>query len=164
MSRFPTDVIYELKRAGWRVGRKRLEQAEMWAKEVADHTSPDGYRHSVFPAALDAWSEFGGLHIAVDGPGAAVARRPFTLDPTLGLHLTRTLADVGRSLGTNLCPLGGEDDGAGFLAIDPAGRVFAIDHTGEWFLGASIDTALTALILGAAPARVHDDGTWQTTR
>ncbi|NUU20873.1 MAG: SUKH-3 domain-containing protein [Streptomycetaceae bacterium] len=160
MSRFPTEVVYELGRAGWRVGRKRLEQAEVWAKEVADHTSPDGYRHTVFPAALAAWMEFGGLTVAVDGPGASVARRPFTIDPTVGLHLTRTLADVGRSLGTNLCPLGEEDGGAAYLAIDPGGRVFTIDHTGEWFLGDSVDAALTVLILGTAPARVRDDGTW----
>ncbi|WP_436773389.1 SUKH-3 domain-containing protein [Yinghuangia sp. YIM S09857] len=160
MSRFPTEVVYELGRAGWRVGRKRLEQAEAWAKEVADHTSPDGHRHTVFPAALDAWSEFGGLRVAVDGPGAAVALRPFTVDPRVGLHLARTLADVGRALGTHLCPLGGEDGGAGYLAIDPSGRVFAIDHTGEWFLGESMDAALITLILGTAPARVRDDGTW----
>lgn len=160
MSRFPTEVVYELGRAGWRVGRKRLDQAEAWAKEVADHISPDGRRHTVFPAALDAWSEFGGLRIAVDGPGEAVARRPFTIDPTVALHLTRTLADVGRALGTHLCPLGEEDDGAGYLAIDPSGRVFAIDHTGEWFLGESMDAALITLIQGSAPARVRDDGTW----
>ncbi|MCF2529997.1 SUKH-3 domain-containing protein [Yinghuangia soli] len=160
MSRFPTEVVYELGRAGWRVGRRRLEQAESWAKEVSDHTSPDGHRHSVFPAALEAWSEFGGLRIAVEGPGAAVARRPFRIDPTTGLHLTRTLADVGRSIGTNLCPLGEEDDGVGYLAIDPSGRVFGIDHTGEWFLGDGVDAGLTTLILGTAPARIREDGTW----
>ncbi|MDI2126747.1 SUKH-3 domain-containing protein [Yinghuangia seranimata] len=160
MSRFSTEVVYELGRAGWTVGRKRLAQAEAWAKEIADHVSPDGHRHTVFPAALEAWTEFGGLRIAVEGPGAAVARRPFSLDPRSGLHLPRTLADVGRSIGTHLCPLGEEDGGAGHLAVDPGGRVFAIDHTGEWFLGGSVDDALTTLILGRAPARVRDDGTW----
>jgi hypothetical protein len=160
VSRFPTEVVYELGRAGWTVGRKRLSQAEAWAKQVADHESPDGYRHTVFPAALDAWSEFGGIRVAVEGRGANVARRPFRIDPTACLHLTRTLADVGRSIGTNLCPLGEEDDGGGYLAIDPAGRVFAIDHTGEWFLGDSLDAALTTLILGTTPKRISEDGTW----
>jgi hypothetical protein len=50
------------------------------------------------------------------------------------------------------------------LAIDERGRVFALDHTGEWFLGESIETALTTLLLGRLPARVRADGGWEWAR
>lgn len=44
--------------------------------------------------------------------------------------------------------------------MDEHGPVFALDQAGEWFLGDTIDAALTTLLLGRAPARVRDDGTW----
>ncbi|MET7300919.1 SUKH-3 domain-containing protein [Embleya sp. NPDC005575] len=160
MTRFSTDVVHELKRAGWTVGRRRLTQAEAWARQISDHESPDGHRHSVFPAALVAWAEFGTLHFAIGGAGKDVLRRPFTIDPTRGLHLPRTLTDVGRALGTPLAPLGDEDDGSSYLAIDPSGRVFGLDHTGEWFIGSSMDVAISTLVLGLAPVRIRDDGRW----
>jgi hypothetical protein len=159
--RFSTEVVHELKRAGWTVGRRRLPQAEAWARQVSDHISPDGYRHRVFPAALDAWAEFGGLRFDITGAGTAVARRPFRIDPLRALHLPRTLADAGRAMGAHLAPLGDEEDGTGYLAIDDRGRVFGLDHTGEWFLGADMDAAITTLVMGHQPSRVRDDGTWR---
>jgi len=38
--------------------------------------------------------------------------------------------------------------------------VFVLDHTGEWFLGDTIEDALTTLVLGLQPPRVRRDGTW----
>jgi len=46
------------------------------------------------------------------------------------------------------------------LLIDEHGRVFVLDHTADWYLGASVDEALTALVAGRMPARLADDGTW----
>ncbi|GAA4862188.1 hypothetical protein GCM10023235_45420 [Kitasatospora terrestris] len=88
------------------------------------------------------------------GPGRTLARTPFLLDPLAGLHQPRTLADLGRALGTKLAPLGEELYGQALLAVDEHGRVFSLDHTGEWFLGRSIDQALATLILGLAPHRL----------
>jgi hypothetical protein len=119
---------------------------------------------------VNAWTEFGGLHFDLSGPGEHVARNPFVIDPTRALHLARTLTDAGRALGADLCPLGQELSapekgsvepvGTGYLAIDRTGRIFSLDHTGEWFLGEDMDSAVTTLVRGLAPARVRDDGTW----
>jgi len=44
-----------------------------------------------------------------------------------------------------ICPL---------LAIDAEGRVYAVDHTGDWYVGPDIDRALTALVGGGRPVRL----------
>lgn len=71
-----------------------------------------------------------------------------------GIHLARTLADLGRSLDTEISPLGEEGDGQALLAIDTTGRVFSIDHTGDWYLGPDLDQALGTLLTGLEPARL----------
>ncbi|MBT2882547.1 SUKH-3 domain-containing protein, partial [Streptomyces sp. McG6] len=83
----------------------------------------------------------------------------FRIDPLAGLHMARTLADLGRALETELCPLGEETTAdttapQSLLAIDTEGRVYAIDHTGDWYLGPDIDAALTTLLSGAPPIRL----------
>jgi hypothetical protein len=59
-----------------------------------------------------------------------------------------------------LSPLGEEGGGTGILAVDAQGRVFVLDHTGDWFLGADLDEAITGLVLGRQPHRVNRDGGW----
>ncbi|MFC5643893.1 MULTISPECIES: SUKH-3 domain-containing protein [Kitasatospora] len=149
--RFPADVAAALKQAGWHPGRWEIRQAEEWADVLAAHGEPLDVPHTVFPAAVEAWAEFGGLAFDVPGPGRTLARTPFLLDPVCGLHQPRTLADLGRALGTRLAPLGEERYGQALLAIDEQGRVFSLDHTGEWFLGATIDLAISTLVLGLTP-------------
>src|SRR5204862_10301 len=73
--------------------------------------------HSVFPAAVEAWAEFGGLSFDLSGAGRFLARTPFLLDPRCGLHQSRTLADLGRALGSRVAPLGEELYGQALLAI-----------------------------------------------
>lgn len=113
----------------------------------------------MFPAAVEAWAEFGGLAFDLAGPGRELARTPFLIDPLRGLHQPRTLADLGRALDTRLAPLGEERFGQALLAVDEEGRVYSLDHAGEWFLGHGIDQAVSALVLGTAPAllRTADD-------
>ncbi|MFI6443347.1 SUKH-3 domain-containing protein [Kitasatospora sp. NPDC050543] len=149
--RFPADVAAELKQAGWHPGRWQIQQAEEWADALAGHDVP----HAVFPAAVEAWAEFGGLSFEPSGPGRQIAPTPFLLDPLCGLHQPRTLADLGRALDTRLAPLGEEMYGRALLAIDEAGRVYSLDHVGEWYLGAGVDQAVSALLLGTAPVRLR---------
>ncbi|MET8559425.1 SUKH-3 domain-containing protein [Streptomyces flaveolus] len=153
-TRFPVPVDAALRAAGWQPGRWDIKQAEIWADTLREHTSPAGHRHTVFPAAVEAWAEFGGLHIAPTGPGRQIAPAGLHVDPLHGLHHARTLADLGRALDTELTPLGQETDNAALLAIDAEGRVYTIDHTGDWYLGPDLDHALSTLITGIQPVRL----------
>lgn len=149
-TRFPVPVDAALRDAGWQPGRWDIKQAEIWADTLREHSSPAGHRHTVFPAAVEAWAEFGGLHIAPTGPGRQIAPATLHLDPLHGLHMARTLGDLGRALGTQTCPLGTETDSRALVAIDAEGRVYALDHTGDWYLGSDIDAALATLEIGRA--------------
>ncbi|WP_333745121.1 SUKH-3 domain-containing protein, partial [Streptomyces ardesiacus] len=72
-TRFPVPVDAALRDAGWQPGRWDIKQAEIWADTLRAHTSPAGHRHTVFPAAVEAWAEFGGLHVTPTGPGRQIA-------------------------------------------------------------------------------------------
>lgn len=160
MTRFPTDVEAVLRANGWTDGRRVPETSAEAIRIVCAQPGADGSRHVPFPAAEAALAEFGGIFVRQDEPGAELRRRPFALDPTMAAATAATLADLGRLLGVRLFPLGVEGDGDAVLTIDEQGRVFAIDHAGEWFLGPTLDAALTTLITGTEPPRVRDDGSW----
>ncbi|MGA4841434.1 SUKH-3 domain-containing protein [Streptomyces sp. G45] len=153
-TRFPVPIDAALRATGWQPGRWDIKQAEIWADTLRRHTSPAGHQHTVFPAAVEAWAEFGGLHITPQGPGRQIAPAPLHLDPLYGLHMARTLGDLGRALGTDVAPLGEETETQALLAIDAEGRVYSLDHSGDWYLGAHIDQALTTLIAGTQPVRL----------
>jgi hypothetical protein len=154
-TRFPAGVDASLRAAGWLPGRWDILQAEVWADTLRAYVSPGGHRHEVFPAAVEAWAEFGGLTVpAAAGPGRHVAPTPVVVDPLCGLHLARTLGDLGRALETPVCPLGEEATGQAQLAIDARGRVYSLDHTGDYFLGPTVDRAIVALTTGLRPARL----------
>ncbi|MEU1596738.1 SUKH-3 domain-containing protein [Streptomyces sp. NPDC005708] len=153
-TRFPVPVDAALRAAGWQPGRWDIKQAEIWADTLRSHESPAGHRHAVFPAAVEAWAEFGALHITAQGPGRGLAPAALHLDPLHGLHMARTLGDLGRALDTEVCPLGEETDSRTLLAIDTEGRVYALDHTGDWYLGPDIDHGLTTLLAGIEPVRL----------
>ncbi|MFI9627111.1 SUKH-3 domain-containing protein [Streptomyces sp. NPDC052042] len=153
-ARFTTPVDTALRAAGWQPGRWDIRRAEEWADTLRAHRSPGGHQHAVFPAAVEAWAEFGGLHIKATAPGRQIAPASVRIDPLSGLHLARTLNDLGRALDTELSPLGEEGNGQAVLAIDAEGRVYSIDHTGDWYLGPDIDQALTALVTGIQPERL----------
>ncbi|MER5550190.1 SUKH-3 domain-containing protein [Streptomyces sp. NPDC002793] len=153
-TRFPVAVDAALRDAGWRPGRWDIRQAEEWADALRSYASPAGHQHAVFPAAVEAWAEFGGLRISSTAPGRQIATTTARIDPLSGLHLARTLGDLGRALETEVAPLGEEGDGQAVLAIDSEGRVYSIDHTGDWYLGSDIDRALETLMTGIQPARL----------
>lgn len=171
-TRFSVAVDAALRAAGWRPGRWDMRQAEIWADTLRAHTSPGGHQHSVFPAAVEAWAEFGGLRLAGTAPGRHIAPTPLVIDPGHGLHWARTLADLSRALDIEVAPLGQElradadqsesaeaepprpTDGTALLAMDAYGRVYSLDHSGDYFLGPQLDVAFTTLIDGVRPVRL----------
>lgn len=157
-TRFPTAVDAVLRTAGWQPGRWDIRLAESWADRLRAHTSPGGHRHSLFPAAVEAWAEFGALSVTVDDAGGQVAATSFTINPLRGLHLARTFSDLGQALDTQVCPLGEESGGQAALAIDAEGRVYSLDHSGDWYLGPTIDLALATLVGGLQPIKLTAPG------
>lgn len=155
-TRFPVGVDAALRSAGWKPGQWDIRQAEVWADTLRAYVSPGGHRHSVFPAAVEAWAEFGGLTVpAVSAPGRPqVAPSGVLIDPLQGLHLARTWGDLGSALDTEVAPLGAESTGQGHLAIDALGRVYCVDHTGDYYLGPTIDAALCTVTAGVRPHRL----------
>ncbi|MFC7306132.1 SUKH-3 domain-containing protein [Streptomyces monticola] len=153
-TRFPVTVDAALRESGWQPGRWDIKQAEQWADALREHTSPAGHRHTVFPAAVEVWAEFGGLTVAPAGPGRQIAPVTVRFDPLCGLHMARTLGDLGRALDTEMCPLGEETESQAVLAVDAEGRIYSLDHSGDWYLGTDIDAALETLVSGIQPVRL----------
>jgi hypothetical protein len=153
-TRFPVAVDDALRAAGWEPGRWDMRQAELWADTLRAHVAPGGHRHAVLPSAVEVWAEFGNLPIEPTGPGRHLAPGPLRVDPLPVLHAARTLGDLGRSLDTEMCPLGTDGTEGALLVIDSTGRVYSLDHTGDWYLGRDFDSALSAVLTGVPPARL----------
>ncbi len=158
--RFPPVVAETLAAAGWSPEGYDDNRGREWALRIAAHATPGGRQHVVTAAAIEAYAEFGGLRVTPQGAGEQIAPSDFHLDPFLVRHSVETLAELAEAIGAPLSPLGEEGGGTGILAVDGPGRVFVLDHTGDWFLGASLDEALTTLVLGRQPRRVDGDGRW----
>ncbi|GAA3457876.1 hypothetical protein GCM10018962_97100 [Dactylosporangium matsuzakiense] len=142
------------------IGGEKAQRARMWGLALASHASPAGHQHPVAAAAMAAFTEFGGQTVRGAGAGAEVAGVGIVFDPLRGLHAASTLAELGALLGARLTPIGEQDDGAGLLAVDEQGRVFVVDHTADWYAGASVGEAIATLLEGRRPARVTDGGAW----
>jgi len=158
--RFPTEVAAMLSRAGWRAADRDDQRGRDWALRIAAHVGPDGRQHALVGPAIEVYAEFGGLRLEPDGPGVEVAPSAVHLDPLPAVHTIATLAALGAVLGVPLSPIGVEAAGPGIVAIDERRRVFVLDHGGDWYVGASIEQAISTLLLGLRPPRVSEDGTW----
>jgi hypothetical protein len=158
--RFPPEVADQLLRSGWSAQGRTEAQVAAAVAVVTGQIGRHGARIEPFPAARSALAEFGGLYVVQDGPGRDLRRRPFAIDPTQVAATTETLTDLGKVLDTTLFPIGMEGDHDAVLAIDEAGRVFALDHAGVWFLGDDLDAAIITLVTGTQPSRLTERGTW----
>ncbi|MDO3682894.1 YwqJ-related putative deaminase [Micromonospora sp. C28ISP2-4] len=156
--RFPDEVAHALMDGGWQISMFN-EALAMGAMTETKAIAGQHHRHEAFPAAEAALTAFPAVLSRRRGPGEQVWISRFTTNPLRAAHTADSLADFAAVLGARLFPLGSERQES-ILAVDEHGRIFALDQAGEWFLGADIDAALTTLLLGRAPARVRDDGTW----
>jgi hypothetical protein len=155
--RFPIDVARTLAGGGWMdLGPEDVLGAAAIERAVA----ASGGRLRPFPVARRAMADFPGVRCGRRGPGMRRAIRLLTLDPVRPAHAVDALAEFAEVIGAELFPIGVEG-GDAVLAIDERGRVFVLDQAGEWFVGPTLDEALTGLLTGDGPAeRVRDDGTW----
>ena len=156
--RFPDEVAHALMDGGWQISMFN-EALAIGAMTETREIAGQHHRHEPFPAAEAALTAFPAVLSRRRGPGEQVWISRFTTNPLRAAHSADSLADFGAVIGARLFPLGSERQES-ILAVDEHGRIFALDQAGEWFLGADIDAALTTLLLGRAPARVRDDGTW----
>ena len=160
MRPIPRDVEAALRSGGWNPDRRDDARARRWVLDVAGYATPDGRTHTIVPPAVEVYATFGGIEVPSSDEGRDIAPSGFRIDPSRVLATVATLAAFGGVLHTALTPIGDEGDGTGVLAVDRDGRVFVLDHAGEWFLGDTIGEALTTLVLGVQPPRVRRDGTW----
>jgi hypothetical protein len=144
--------------AGRRIGVSPTCRSPRRSRSSRAEVGRNGATIESFPAAIDAVREFGGIHVVQDGPGRALRRHDFAIDPTQVAATTETLADLGKRLNTRLFPIRVEGDHESVLAIDEGGRVFALDHAGVWYLGGSVAAALTTLVTGTEPPRLDEHG------
>ncbi|MBY8872199.1 SUKH-3 domain-containing protein [Micromonospora sp. PLK6-60] len=156
--RFPPEVAQALADAGWDQNEFNWAMAEGAMAETCEVVGRS-HSHEPFPAAERVFLDFPAILTFRRRPGRDVFVRQLDTNPTWAAHTADTLADFGQVLGARLFPVGRERRDS-ILAVDEHGRIFALDQAGEWFIGADVDTALTNLLLGHAPARVRDDGTW----
>jgi hypothetical protein len=159
-ARFSRTAETALRDAGWTPRRDVSTATAEAIRRTEQRVGAGGARLRSFAAAVAALNEFGGLAVVPTEPGIDQVPQPFAFDPLLAPVCAETLADVATVLGVPLYPLGVEGDLAALLAIDERGRVFSIDHTGEWFLGVTTDAAIETLVTGRRPPRLRDDGTW----
>ncbi len=160
MRALPLDVEAALRSVGWDPQTRDEARARRWALMLAGYATPDGRSHTIVPPAVEVFARYGGVEMPAADEGRQVAPAGFRLDPGRVQATVATLAALGATLHSKLTPIGDEGGGTGLLAIDGDGRVFVVDHTGEWFLGDTIEDALTALVLGIQPARIKKDGSW----
>jgi hypothetical protein len=156
----PLDVEAALRSVGWDPQARDEARARRWALMLSGYATPDGRSHTIVAPAVEVFARYGGVEMPAADEGRQVAPAGFRLDPGRVQATVATLAALGATLHSKLTPIGDEGGGTGLLAIDGDGRVFVVDHTGEWFLGDTIEDALTALVLGIQPARIRKDGSW----
>jgi hypothetical protein len=140
MARFNERVTRALARAGWIAGSDRGRCDEWVAVRGLSHSL------RIFPAAVAALSEFGGLRVDEAGVGIDRAREPFILDPGRAVGSEDIFVRYSEILNKALFPLGEAADQA-FIAIADSGEVYLL-FEGALLIGDRIDTALVNLIEG----------------
>ncbi|GAA4079190.1 SUKH-3 domain-containing protein [Streptomyces shaanxiensis] len=141
---FSSNVVDVLRTSGW--DPRRTVDPAQWALPFEER----GIR--AHEAVQEFLAEFGGLSVAVSGPGVNCAREPFELDPLLCLGEEDRFSEWGEELGLHLFPLGELDRGRFFLGMDENGLVYLvadwIARFGPW------PQAIDALVLGVAPEEI----------
>lgn len=155
--RFPQQVFDDLWAAGWRPGRNVAVDVDEWLERTLIHHELPLSEHA--RAALD---EFGGLDIPQWGPGgkpgAGFTSRFY---PCKGRPpTTPEIVEFADIIGKAVFPIGGNDDGPSHIVMDTEGRVFLLNPFDDFFLGGSLDEAVTWMTRFSDRPTIDPDGNW----
>lgn len=135
INRFGPEVLKILRAAGWKEGRDTIDM-RLFPSTLAS-----------FPSARAIVREFGGLHFGSSGRGIDMAKSDIHIDPSLGVHLVKDLARLGKPIGEKLYPLGEVYSGNAYLVVDESGRIY-VYYDDLTPIAPSFDLALHVLLLG----------------
>lgn len=158
--RFPPDVTAVLTGGYWKPDPVRDPIIGNAVIEIIRAVKGERHSHVPFPAAYAAAASLPTVSTSRVGPGEYRWVRYFTSAGATLAHNADILADLSAVIGARLFPIGTEDIGDTFVAIDEQGRVFVLDQAGEWFVADNLDAAIINMVRGGQVFRVRDDGTW----
>lgn len=144
--RFPPKVRKELERWGWHPGRNVRGEVDTWLARLYEKEPGLRDRPVVVAAARRILDEFGGLVFDRYGRGEDVAVSPFRFHPSAARTYPLGFPVFEELLRGPVFPVGLVEDEFDLL-VDERGRVF-LEADADLYVGAGIDEALIALILG----------------
>jgi hypothetical protein len=153
--RFPPDVRKVLTDAGWHPGRDVSARIRLWLKRVyAEHPGAEE-RLPIFPAAMDALTEFGGLKFNRKG-------RPdgfrVELWPDVGRVVVDLYTEFGSALGVPVFPFAYYEDGPSDAVVDERGRVFLLHPASDYLVGRTVDEAIIGFARGPDLKMIDERG------
>jgi hypothetical protein len=154
--RFPADVLADLREAGWYPGRDVTSAVQKWLERTGiERELP------IFPVAMAALAEFGGLTVPQRGPnGKPGGGWASTFYPTRITPTTVEVIEFGELINARVFPIGGNADGPSHLVMDESGRVFMLHPVDDFFIAESMDEALIWVTRGGDLPAIDDNGNW----
>jgi hypothetical protein len=158
--RFPADVLEVLRDAGWYPGRDVTSAVQEWLERSGiERVLP------IFPKAMAALAEFGGLTVSQRGPtgtkGRGWASKFYPVHYTPTPAVLADIAEFSDVIHARVFPLGGNYDGPSHIIMDEHGRVFQLHPADDFHLGDTMDEALIWVTRGGKRPVVFDDGHWE---
>jgi SUKH-3 immunity protein len=147
-TRFPRQVFDVLVTYGWEPGRDIAVTVDAW-RDQFDLSMHDPSA-ALVARATTILREFGGLRFPIFGPGRDRPVVAFELYPAKDAPNMLRLWSAHNRNSTPLFPLGSVYDWGAELVVDEAGRILAYGDD-DYYLGATIDEALTSLVRGVTP-------------
>ena len=137
-NQFSESVEAILHAAGWYPGRK--------VDALSGIVSP----FTLFSAAEEVLTEFGGLHFGSCGPGTDCAASDVEIRADFTNHLAPELIRYEQSLNTRLFPIGFFQHGHGYLIIDSDGSIYVLSAMSGEFrpFAPNFSEALESLLFG----------------
>jgi hypothetical protein len=143
VKRFPADLETVLRAAGWSPNRRvGLDAWRVSLSEFGWHGAAERFLQ-----------EFGGLRVAVAGPGVNVARAPFEFDPEGAVGEEERFAELSDVFGRKFFPIGELANGEFFLGIDENGILYRL--LGDAAEYGPVDQALEHLFRGIRPTTLE---------